>query len=186
MTIPRIGLTVLSLASIGSMLAFGPFRRASAQLEARAELVLPLLVRTIAGNPLFAVLKLLDDADLLCARLVCRAFRGHSSPALKKCRRMTGFVVSDYALEWMSTLSLAVSVGCVGVLEELVDNRQCVLTTWACRAAAGKGNLHALMWLRSRGCSWDINTIYSAAKGGHLEVLRYTHEHGCPWDSVTC
>mmetsp|Transcript_38717 Transcript_38717/g.95732 ORF Transcript_38717/g.95732 Transcript_38717/m.95732 type:complete len:83 (+) Transcript_38717:134-382(+) len=53
---------------------------------ARAESALPLLLCTLAGDLLGAILKLLDDADLPCARLVCRAFRDHSSPALKKCR----------------------------------------------------------------------------------------------------
>mmetsp|Transcript_38717 Transcript_38717/g.95728 ORF Transcript_38717/g.95728 Transcript_38717/m.95728 type:complete len:106 (+) Transcript_38717:379-696(+) len=80
----------------------------------------------------------------------------------------------------MTTLSLAASVGCVDVLEELVDNRQCVLTAWACRAAATKGQLGALTWLRSRNCPWDFSTCNAAAYGGHLEVLRYAHEHGCP------
>jgi hypothetical protein len=44
--------------------------RASARLEARAESALPPLLRALAGDPLSAVLKLLDDADLPCARLV--------------------------------------------------------------------------------------------------------------------
>jgi hypothetical protein len=83
-------------------------------------------------------------------------------------------------------LLLTASVGCVDVLAELVDNRQSALTAGACEAAAGKGHLDAMGWLRSRGCPWDLNTGRMAARGGHLEVLRYAHEHGCEWDSSTC
>jgi hypothetical protein len=183
------------MAVIGTPLGKRP-GRASARLLARAESALPPLLRALTGDPLFAVLKLLGDADLPCARLVCRAFRDHSSPALKKCRgdflrtralvvfawaRMPGFVT---ALPRM--LTLAASVGCVGVLEELVDIRQCALAADACEAAAKGGHLDALAWLHSRGCPWDSYTCYHAAAGGHLEVLRYAHEHGCPWDSYTC
>jgi hypothetical protein len=171
-------------------------RRASARLVVAAEAALPPLLRALTGDPLRAVLKLVGDADRRCARLVCRAFRDHSSPALKKCRgdflrtralvafawaRMPGFVT---ALPRM--LTLAASVGCVGVLEELVDIRQCALTADACTAAAKGGNLDALAWLHSRGCPWGCDICYWAAIGGHLEVLRFAHEHGCPWDTHTC
>jgi hypothetical protein len=171
-------------------------RRASSRLVAAAESALPRLLRALTGDPLRAVAKLLDDADLPCARLVCRTFRDHSSPALKKYRgdflrtrpllvfawaRMPGFVTA-----LPSMLILAASVGCVGVLEELVDIRQCELTADACAAAAQEGHLDALAWLHSRGCPWDRFTSYRATGGGHLEVLRYAHEHGCAWDSETC
>jgi len=175
--------------------------RASARLVERAESALPPLLRTLAGDPLGAVLKLPDDVDLLCARLVYRAFRDHSSPALKKCivdflrtralavfawEHMSGFLIASVE-PWLSKLSLAASVSCVGVLEELVDNRQCgVLITLACAFSARKGHLDALTWLRSRNCPWDRNTCHWAAFGGHVEVLRYQHEHGCSWDSNTC
>jgi hypothetical protein len=200
----------------------GKPRRASARLVAAAESALPPLLGALTGDPLSAVLKLLGDADLPCARLVCKAFRDHSSPALKRRRkdflrtralavfawaRMPGFIT---ALPIM--LHLAASVGCVGVLEELVDIRHCALTAVACAAAAGAGHLDALAWLHSRsygwgatchraasgghlevlryahehGCLWGIHTCSGAAEGGHLEVLRYAHEHGCPWGTDVC
>ena len=126
-------------------------RRASARLEATAEVALPPLLRALAGDPLRAILKHLGGADLTCARLACRDFRDHSSPAQELLRsgflrtralvvfaweRMPGFV-----LDLPSMLRLAASVGCVAVLEELVDNQQCVLSADACAAAAGKGHL---------------------------------------------
>jgi hypothetical protein len=170
-----------------------------------------LLLHALAGDPLRAIVQLLGDADLPCFRLVCRTFRDHSSPAQKKCRgdflrtraltvfaweRMPGFVADGGLLrlalfrrfnkDLPRMLRLAASVGCVDVLEELVDNRGCELTVGECAAAAGEGHLDALTWLHSRGCPWDFQTCWLAAAGGHLEVLRYAHEHGCPWDSNIC
>jgi hypothetical protein len=171
-------------------------RRASARLEAAAEAALPPLLRDLDGDPLRAILKLIGGADLTCARLTCRDFRDHSSPAQEMLR--SGFLrtpaLAVYAWERMPgfvlnlprMLELAASVGCVGALEELVDNRHCELTAGACIAAAGKGQLGALVWLHSRGCPWDSKTCQLAACGGHLEMLQYAHEHGCPWDSSTC
>ncbi|KAJ1638544.1 hypothetical protein T492DRAFT_858302, partial [Pavlovales sp. CCMP2436] len=160
----------------------------SERLEARAG-SLRDLTGDLTGDPLRAVLILLDDADLPCARLVCRAFREHSSPAQKKCRvdflrtrtltvfaweSLPGFVVAHpppcQAAKRM--LRLAASIGCVEVLVELVDNRQCPLIDDACAAAAGKGHLRALSWLHYRGCRWFSGTCSIAAKKGHLEVLR--------------
>ncbi|KAJ1626624.1 hypothetical protein T492DRAFT_909968 [Pavlovales sp. CCMP2436] len=189
-------------------------RRASTRLLARAESALPPMLRALGGDLLHAIFKVLDDADLPCVRLACKAFRDHSSPAQEKCRvaflrthalvvfafeRMPGFVPEatppgaesddDDDLEDdepIPLLSLAASIGIVGVLAELVDNRQCELTADACAAAAGRGNLDALVWLRNRGCPWDKLTSQLAAFEGHLQVLRYAHEHGCPWDSWTC
>jgi hypothetical protein len=177
-------------------------RRASARLVAAAESALPPLLRALDGDLLRALAKHLDEADLPCFRLTCRDFRDHSSKPEKKSRKaflrtralvvfawtsMPGFVIVNVAAWDPSMLSLAASVGCVDVLEELVDNRQCELTPYACAsAAAAEGHLGALGWLHSRGCPWGSSTCSSAAARGHLEVLRYAHEHGCPWDSYTC
>jgi hypothetical protein len=170
--------------------------RASARLVARAEAALPPLIRFLAGDLLHAVTKLLADADLPCFRLACKAFRDHSSPAQEMrrtaflrtralvvfaWRKMTGFIATLPAM-----LILAASVGCEDVLEELVDNRDCVPKVGACAAAAENGQLGALVWLRSRGCPWNYLMTCRAAYGGHLEVLRYAHEHGCPWGIATC
>jgi hypothetical protein len=145
---------------------------ASAELDVPSESEPSLLLDALAGDPLRAIAQLLGDANLPCFRLVCRVFRDHSSPAQMKCRvdflrtraltvfawdSMPGFVglpPEPYVgLPYM--LHLAATVGCEEVLEELVDNRQCPLTPGACDAAAGKGHLDALAWLRSRGCPWD-------------------------------
>ncbi|KAJ1629245.1 hypothetical protein T492DRAFT_873782 [Pavlovales sp. CCMP2436] len=116
------------------------------------------------------------------------AFRDHSSPALKKCR--VDFLRTRVLV---TLLYLAASIGCVSVLEELVDNWHCELSVEACAAAARKGHLDALVWLHSRSCAWESDVCGIAAlgghlevlRGGHLEVLRYAHEHGCQWDNFT-
>jgi hypothetical protein len=175
-------------------------------IDVPAESEPSLLLHALAGDPLHVIVQLLGDANLPCFRLVCRAFRDHSSKPEKMYRRdflrtraltvyawerMPGFILAlprmlILAARRSSMLRLAASVGCVEVLEELVDNRQCELTAGACAAAAGRGHLGALAWLHSRGSPWDFQTCCRAAAGGHLEVLRYAHEHGCPWDISTC
>ncbi|KAJ1615705.1 hypothetical protein T492DRAFT_897029, partial [Pavlovales sp. CCMP2436] len=166
-------------------------------VEAAFEAALARLLRTLASDPLRAILKLLVGVDLTCARLACRDFLDHSSPAQEAMPR-SGFLrtrtlamfawdyIPGFVLDLSRMLRLAASVGCVGVLEKLVDNLQCELTASACAAAAKNGQLGALTWLRSRGCPWDHNSCRNSAAGGHLEVLRYAHEHGCPWNIDTC
>jgi hypothetical protein len=171
-------------------------KRASARLVAAAESALPPLPRALGGDLLRHVVKFVDDADLPCLRLTCKALRDHLSKPEKKCRvdflRTRALVAFAWASmpgfvrDLQSMFELAASVGCVGVLAELVDKRQCALAACACAAAAGKGRLDALAWLHSRGCPWDIKTCYVAALQGHVEVLRYAHELGCPWDADTC
>ena len=42
-----------------------------------------------------------------------------------------------------------------------------------CRAAAQRGNLSVLKWLRQHGCPWDSPTSHDAAAGSHLELLKW-------------
>jgi hypothetical protein len=53
-----------------------------------------------------------------------------------------------------------------------------------CRAAAKYGQRDAIVWLRQRGCEWDVETCCYAAYEGHLDLLRFLrHEQDCcPWD----
>ncbi|KAJ1629055.1 hypothetical protein T492DRAFT_874002 [Pavlovales sp. CCMP2436] len=139
---------------------------------------LPPLLRAISGDLLHPILKLLGDADLPCARLACTAFRDHSSPTQKAPHGLFSARArspdDDSEDEPPTTLlSLAASIGIVGVLEEL------------------GGHLAILQYVHEHGCPWDCNTCYGAALGGHLEmlrveVLRYTQEHGFPLDFNRC
>jgi hypothetical protein len=58
-----------------------------------------------------------------------------------------------------------------------------------CPAAATRGYVTKLAWLRSVGCPWDeetcASTLYIKAKEP-LELLRSPRANGCPWDERTC
>jgi hypothetical protein len=70
-----------------------------------AESALLQLLRALSGDLLRAVAAHLDDADLSCARLVCKAFRDHSSPAQEMLRedflRTRALAVFDRALSFL-------------------------------------------------------------------------------------
>jgi len=162
----------------------------------------PLLFVLLVGDLLRAIARLLPDEDRLCARLACSTLRDHAAPlaasshrvaflrtrslAAYACDSLPGFMLADA----LRMLALAASVGCVGVLAELMDARggsgQPDPSGRVCRAAASRGQLEALSWLHARGCPWNEDTCSFAAAGGFLEVVRYAHEHGCPWDNNTC
>ena len=162
------------------------------------------LLSSLFGDPLRAVARLVvADDDRFCLRLACKTTRDHcerpvssaiSRAAFLRTRSLTVYAceeLPDFVLaDKMRMLALASRVGCVAVLAELMDVRGCdavpLDSVDACRAAASRGQLEALMWLRGRGFEWDRAVCASAARGGHLEVLRYAHEQGCPWDSWTC
>ena len=113
------------------------------------------------------------------------AFLRTRALAAYACDALPGFMLANT----LRMLALAASVGCVGVLAELMDARGCVDPdpyARVCSVAASRGQLEALVWLRGRGFSWDSYVCSFAAAGGHLEVLRYAREHGCPWDEDTC
>ncbi|KAJ1639540.1 hypothetical protein T492DRAFT_899215 [Pavlovales sp. CCMP2436] len=172
--------------------------RALMAQAAAAEAVLPPLLRTLAGDPLRAILKHIGGVDLTCARLACRDFRDHSSPAQEAMRRsdflrtraLAVFAferLPGFVLNLLRMLRLVASFGFMGALKELVDHRQCELTVDAiCADAEREGHLEVLRYAHEHGCPWDSSTYYLAAKEGHLEVLRYAHERGCPWDRNTC
>ncbi|KAJ1620235.1 ankyrin repeat-containing domain protein [Pavlovales sp. CCMP2436] len=163
----------------------------SVKLPGRTSARLPPLLRDLAGDPLNAVLKLLDDADLPCDRLVCRTFRDHSSPAQKKCRGnfLRTHALVMFACESMpgfgkGACALAAHKGLLGVLHLLWS--RCGWDRDVCHRAAGGGHLEVLRFVHKQRCPWNEFTCRFAAEGGHLEVLRYLHEHGCEWDSRTC
>jgi hypothetical protein len=149
----------------------------------------------LSGDTLRAILNPLSGIDLTCARLTCRLFRDHSSPAQQPMlrsgflrtraravfawERMPGFVTPGFNLnDGHRLLCLAASVGHVAVLEEMVDNWQCALSCWACDSAAKHGHLDAVAYLHGRGFPWSPVTCQVAAHEGHLDVLQYAHEHG--------
>lgn len=65
---------------------------------------------------------------------------------------------------------------------EFLDSEQAKL----CALAAGSGSLATLMWLRERGCAWELSTCSSAALGGHLAALQWARDQGCEWCEDVC
>ncbi|KAJ1626006.1 hypothetical protein T492DRAFT_879172 [Pavlovales sp. CCMP2436] len=103
---------------------------------------------------------------------------------------------SDMADHRAAKPAYSATVGCEGVLEEMVDNRGCCAMYahehgchWyrdTCSEAARRGHLEVLRYAHEHGCRWSLGTCSQAAAGGFLAVLRYAHEQGCPWDRRTC
>jgi hypothetical protein len=64
---------------------------------------------------------------------------------------------------------------------QYVQELGCVLddegATWA---AAAKGDLEALRYLRMSGVEWDLATLPTALRADSLPCLEYAHMHGCP------
>ena len=55
-----------------------------------------------------------------------------------------------------------------------------------CESAAKNGHFELLKWVRSKGCSWDIQTSATAFKygleTGKFEMFDWVFEHGCEMD----
>ena len=51
--------------------------------------------------------------------------------------------------------------------------KNCMLSPHATAAAASKGHLDVLKWLREEKCPWDTSVYCGAAAGGHLSVLEW-------------
>ena len=73
-----------------------------------------------------------------------------------------------------SAFEAAAEGGHLHVLEQLyIWNDRQIDSGEACAAAASRGHLGILKWLRERGCPWDKWTPLEAARYGHLETLQY-------------
>ena len=51
-----------------------------------------------------------------------------------------------------------------------------------CTAAAHRGHLAVLQWLRAHGCEWDSGTADAAAANGRLATLQWALATDCPHD----
>jgi hypothetical protein len=55
-----------------------------------------------------------------------------------------------------------------------------------CAAAAQRGDIKLLEWLRNHDCPCDAATCSTAAVNGRLDVLMWAYKTGFPWDEGTC
>ena len=127
----------------------------------------PLLF-ALGGDLLRAIARLLPDEDRFRARLACKTLRDHAEPAARASIGRVAFLrtraLAAYACDALpgfmlvnatEMLVLAATVGCAGVLAELMDVRGCTghdPRGRVCYAATSHGRLEALCWLRERGC----------------------------------
>lgn len=52
-------------------------------------------------------------------------------------------------------------------------------------AAAKKGDIHLLNWLKRHNCPWDDMTFYYAVQNGNLSNLKWLKDNNCPWSEGT-
>ena len=69
---------------------------------------------------------------------------------------------------------------------ELLVSRGFSLCQASTQAAAGKGNLPMLQYLRAHNCPWTIDVCLAAAYGGHAELLQWARANGAPWHKAWC
>jgi len=81
-----------------------------------------------------------------------------------------------------SFVTSATFANALSTLRWLVEVGRCDVDESHCNAAAFKGHLAVVQYLRSRGCPWSKWTALNAADRGHLEFLKWAHQNGCPWD----
>ena len=130
------------------------------------------------GGGHVAVLEWLHERDLLedGHKLTDYAvFECHSPPVLD------WLLSHGYPFRPDSLLCYAASRGHVHILEWAkargipVNHR-----SEFCTAAARRGQLRALQWLRQNDCPWDGRVIEYALENGHEEVVLWARENGCP------
>lgn len=76
----------------------------------------------------------------------------------------------------------AASGGSVEILQWCSDRGLPICSPSVCAAAAGKGHLGALKWLRANNCPWSSTATEAAASNGHFELLKWAHANGAEWN----
>jgi len=80
----------------------------------------------------------------------------------------------------------AASLGRVDLLRAAHESGLGMMTKATCAAAARKGHLDTLEYLKlGAWCPWDSWTLRMAVMGGHMAVLKWCFEHHCPSDHAT-
>jgi len=52
-------------------------------------------------------------------------------------------------------------------------------------AAATKGNLEIMKWLKKMNCPWNAWVFYYATEHDSLDNMKWLKENGCPWNGET-
>ena len=89
------------------------------------------------------------------------------------------------SIEVLGAIAQHVHLPSPGLLHRVVSCSR--LSPDFCDAAAERGNLELLRYLRSRQCQWNGQTcLKMAARHGHLRMLQWMceHEPSCVWDAT--
>jgi hypothetical protein len=89
-------------------------------------------------------------------------------------------------LRWHARCSEAASRGAIDLLSLLDKCTRFERDSRACTAAAGAGQMDAIVWLRDHGFAWGDVVCAAAAREGHLDTLVRLVDGGCPWDRRQC
>jgi hypothetical protein len=78
----------------------------------------------------------------------------------------------------------AATRGNLSLLKWLKEKR-CPWSPWTFYYASEYGDLVNMQWLRENGCPWNEETFTAAARNGKLENMIWLKQNGCPWDART-
>jgi hypothetical protein len=143
------------------------------------------VARGAALNGNMAVLELLRERKVLCKESMTASTMGTVARAAANGGHL-------HVLGWLRATFQCPLEGCMleavngpspdvlPLLEYLVQCGQS-LGGGCCDAAARRGRLRVLRWLRERGAEWNAQVTQLAAGSGHLELLQWARTHGAPW-----
>lgn len=126
---------------------------------------------------------LFPNTPQLSAEEFCTQLAGRGYVSLMEWARSRG-----YGWEPRACLLAAAAAGSIEVIRWI--QRECgdkeIWHDSICAAAAKRGQLKLLKWVRKKGCPWKETTCTGAAEGGHIKVLKWARRKGCEWDEHAC
>lgn len=87
-----------------------------------------------------------------------------------------------------NVMIFAAASGCTKVIDFLMEEEGCSLTSDVMCMAAFSGHLNVVRYLRSKQCAWDKRVCWMAAFHGHLEIIKWARTQQpdpCPWCELT-
>lgn len=78
----------------------------------------------------------------------------------------------------------AASKGNLDVMKWLKE-KKCPWNAWTFYYASEHDNLVNMKWLRENGCPWNEEAFVAAARHGNLDNMKWLKENGCPWGART-
>jgi hypothetical protein len=78
----------------------------------------------------------------------------------------------------------AASKGNLSIMRWLKE-KCCPWSSWTFYYASEHNNLVNIQWLRANGCPWSEETFVAAARNGNIENMIWLKQNGCPWDART-